>query len=248
MTRTVFITGVLGGIGAATAVEFHAAGWRVVGVDKRAPSGEPPGVDRFIGMDVTDPDIADRLAALFNELESLNAVVNNAAIQIERSLHEMSNEDWDSIISANVRSAFIVSREAFPHLHRTRGAIVNVASVHAIATSGGLSAYAASKGALVALTRSAALEFALAGIRVNAVLPGAVDTPMLHRGLSRFAAPEDLDQAMAALAARIPIGRIGQPAEIAHAILFLADDERSSYVTGQALVVDGGALARLSTE
>ena len=132
-------------------------------------------------------------------------------------------------------------------LRRSRGAVVNVASVHAFATSAGAAPYAASKGAIVALTRAAALEWA-PDVRVNAVAPGAVDTGMLRQGVQRWAPPEAVDAELERLAARIPLGRIGRPEEIAEAILFLADGRRSSFITGQVLVADGGALARLSTE
>jgi len=129
------------------------------------------------------------------------------------------------------------------------GAIVNVSSVHAIATSANVAAYAASKGGLLSLTRALAIELGSDRIRVNAVLPGAVDTPMLHAGLNRWHVhgrnPLELVEQ---LKSRHVMGRIGQAGEIAQAIYFLADDDRSSFMTGQALVVDGGATARLSTE
>ena len=242
--RTVFITGVLGGIGRASAEVFRDAGWRVAGMDRRELDGDAP-VDPFVVGDVADPNVGDRLDALFERLGSLDAVVNNAATQVETRLVDMAVADWDAIMATNVRSAFIVSRSAHPHLAKSAGAIVNVASVHAIATSPGLTAYAASKGALVALTRASALEFAGDGIRVNAVLPGAVETPMLQAGLSRWPDPDD---ARTQLASRTPLRRIADAREIARAILFLADGQQSSFITGQALIADGGALARLSTE
>jgi len=206
------------------------------------------GTGRFIHGDVADDDLTSRLLPVFEELNGLDAVVNNAAIQSEKSIVETLDADWDAIMRANTRSAFVVSRVAYPFLERTRGAIVNVASIHSVATSRGLAAYASSKGALVAFTRSAALEFASGGVRVNAVAPGAVDTPMLRQGLLRQATPENLDEAMQELARRTPLRRIGSPDEIAQAILFLADNDRSSFITGQTLVIDGGALAHLSTE
>jgi len=136
-----------------------------------------------------------------------------------------------------------------PLLQRPGGAVVNVASVHAVATSANIAAYATSKGGMVAMTRAAALELAAEGIRVNAVLPGAVDTPMLRDGLGRACTDgSSVDDAMADLAGRTAMGRVGQPREIAEAILFLADPDRSSFMTGQTMVVDGGATARLSTE
>jgi glucose 1-dehydrogenase len=121
--------------------------------------------------------------------------------------------------------------------------------VHALQTSANIAAYAASKGGLLALTRAMAIEFARDGIRVNAILPGAVDTPMLRAGLERgHLAGQDIQMFLESLARKTVNGRVGKPEEIAQAILFLADGSQSSFMTGQALVVDGGATARLSTE
>ncbi|MDO8755759.1 MAG: SDR family oxidoreductase, partial [Anaerolineales bacterium] len=129
------------------------------------------------------------------------------------------------------------------------GAVVNVSSVHAVQTSANIAAYAASKGGLLALTRAMAIEFAPDHIRVNAILPGAVDTPMLRAGLGRgHLGQGDMQERLDNLARRTVIGRVGRPEEIAHAIYFLADHEQSSFMTGQSMIVDGGATARLSTE
>jgi NAD(P)-dependent dehydrogenase (short-subunit alcohol dehydrogenase family) len=153
------------------------------------------------------------------------------------------------VLNANLRSIFLTAKAAYPLLKPAKGAIVNISSVHALATSNDIASYAASKGGILALTRAMALEFSHDGIRVNAVLPGAVDTPMLRDGLQRDQAGEgSVDQRLAALAERTALGRVGQPEEIGRAILFLADPTQSSFITGQALVVDGGATARLSTE
>jgi NAD(P)-dependent dehydrogenase (short-subunit alcohol dehydrogenase family) len=162
---------------------------------------------------------------------------------------DLSVEEWDSVMASNLRSAFLTARMGHRLLRAAGGAIVNISSVHALATSRDIAAYAASKGGLVALTRALALELAPDSIRVNAVLPGAVDTPMLHAGLSRnHVAGDSVAARMADLGSRTVMGRVGKPEEIAQAILFLADGRRSSFVTGQTLVVDGGATARLSTE
>ncbi|MEL6311495.1 MAG: SDR family oxidoreductase, partial [Pseudomonadota bacterium] len=140
-------------------------------------------------------------------------------------------------------------REAFGLLRSAEGSVINVSSVHAMATSRNIGAYAASKGALLAFTRSLALEFGEHGIRVNALLPGAVDTPMLHAGLSRgHVQAGSLDGLIRGLGQKHVLGRVGKPEEIGRAALFLADPEYSSFITGQSLIVDGGALARLSTE
>ena len=126
---------------------------------------------------------------------------------------------------------------------------MNVSSVHAIATSANIAAYAASKGAMLALTRALAIELAPDQIRVNAVLPGAVDTPMLHSGLSRgHLRGDNVLELVQQLGSKHVMGRVGQSQEISEAIYFLADNNRSSFITGQALVVDGGATCRLSTE
>jgi len=177
-------------------------------------------------------------------------LVNNAAFQVTKPISETSVEEWDQVIAVNLRAAFLGARYGFASLAAEGGgAIVNVASVHAVATSPNIAAYAASKGGLVALTRAMAIEFAPANIRVNAILPGAVDTPMLEAGFNRgHLAQGSIEQQKAELARKTVNGRIGKPHEIASVIYFLADNSQSGYMTGQSVVVDGGASARLSTE
>ena len=247
MKGTVLITGVAGGIGRATAVLFAEEGWKVIGVDRQDAKADF--MTRFVQADVAMEEIPRRLIEEIKQNEGeLHALVNNAAVQICKVLEETTNEDWDTIMASNVRAPFALTREALPLLKASKGAIVNVSSVHAVATSAGIVAYAASKGALSALTRALAVELSPLGVRINSVLPGAVDTPMLRAGLSRGHVSGSLDDRMKQLSQRHVIGRIGQPLEIAQAILYLCDHDRSSFVTGQALVVDGGATARLSTE
>jgi NAD(P)-dependent dehydrogenase (short-subunit alcohol dehydrogenase family) len=249
MKRVVLITGAAGGIGYATAQIFKGAGWHTVGVDRRKV--DPlPGVDHFILGDISDPGMLEFIFGEVTKQEGkLDALVNNAAHQIIKPILETTPEDWDTTMASNVRSVFLAVKQAYPLLKASKGSIVNVSSVHAIATSVGIAAYAASKGALLALTRAMALEFGTDGIRVNTILPGAVDTPMLHAGLSRgHVKGGSIDELVRGLGRKHVMGRVGQPEEIAQAILFLADNDRSSFMTGQALVVDGGATARLSTE
>lgn len=246
MTRVVAITGIAGGIGAATAVVFHDAGWSVAGVDLVDPASGTPMV-AFKNVDLRDAGAGNDLGSFFAGLAGLDALVNAAAMQGIDRIDATAIAAWDEVLDANARGTFLAMQAAYPHLQRSRGAVVNVASVHALATSAGAAPYAASKGAIVAMTRSAALEWA-PDVRVNVVAPGAVDTNMLRQGVQRWASPDGVDAALEGLAARIPLGRIGRPEEIAEAILFLADGRRSSFITGQALVADGGALARLSTE
>ena len=251
MKQTVVITGVAGGIGSATAEVFESAGWHVVGVDRRKPARPLCGVDTFIEADISEPDSLGRMyERIGNVTGDITALVNNAAIQVCKPIIETTVEEWDAVMASNIRSVFLGVKAAYPFL-TGGGSIVNVSSVHALATSPNIAAYAASKGALLAFTRALALEFADRGIRVNAVLPGAVHTQMLLAGLSRghiAGKSEQAEEMVSALGAKHVLGRVGSPHEIGEAILFLADSSRSSFVTGQALVVDGGALARLSTE
>lgn len=249
--RVLLITGAAGGIGRASVRLFTENGWRVIGVD-RAEYGEPfPADGLFIQADISIPEQIQgiyRQASAFTD--SLDAVVNNASIQVNKPMLEITVEEWDLVMASNLRSAFLGVKLAYPLLKaRGGGAIVNTSSVHAVATSVNITAYAASKGGLLALTRAMAIEFACDNIRANAVLPGAVDTPMLRNGLGRgHLGGASITERLDNLARKTVNGRIGTPGEIAHAIYFLADNTQSSFMTGQALVVDGGATARLSTE
>ena len=220
-----------------------------MGLD-RQPAEDLPGVDRFLLADISDVAAAGRAFAEMRVAEGrLDALVNNAAIQLAKPFLETSLDEWEAVMGSNLRSVYLAVSAAHPLLKAQGGAIVNVSSVHAVATSANIACYAASKGALLALTRALAIEFAPDRIRVNAVLPGAVDTPMLRAGLARGPmAAADPERQMAELARRTVMGRVGRPDEIAQTILFLADEARSSYMTGQAVIVDGGATCRLSTE
>jgi glucose 1-dehydrogenase len=245
------ITGAAGGVGRATVKLFSDAGWLVIGVDRNQFGETFPSNGLFIQSDISE---AGNLDAIYEKVRAftpvLDAVINNAAFQVNKPLIETTVEEWDKVMASNLRSVFLGSKLAYPLLQASGGsAIVNVSSVHAVQTSANVSAYAASKGGLLALTRAMAIEFAPQNIRVNAILPGAVDTPMLRDGLNRgHLAGGDIQERLENLARKTVNGRIGQPEEIAHAIYFLADSKQSSFMTGQALIIDGGATARLSTE
>jgi NAD(P)-dependent dehydrogenase (short-subunit alcohol dehydrogenase family) len=249
--HTVLITGAGGGIGRATVHHFASQGWRVIGVDRAEFGDSFPQNGHFIQADISHPDSTEQI---FEEARgfhpSLDALDNNAAVQVAKPLVETTVEEWDSVMASNLRSVFLFVKLAHPLMKAAGGgAVVNVSSVHAIQTSANIAAYAASKGGLLALTRAMAIEFAPDNIRVNAILPGAVDTPMLRAGLGRgHVGQGNMQERLDNLARKTVSGKVGKPEEIASAIYFLADDEQSSFMTGQALVVDGGATARLSTE
>jgi glucose 1-dehydrogenase len=249
--KTLLITGAAGGIGRASVVLFSEKGWRVIGVDRNDFGEGFPKNGLFIQSDISRPE---DMEAIFEQAKSfsgtLDALVNNAALQVAKPLVETTVEEWDAVMAANLRSVFLGVKLAYPLLKAGNGgAIVNVSSVHAVQTSANIAAYAASKGGLLALTRAMAIEFAPDNIRANAILPGAVDTPMLRAGLGRgHVGQGGMQERLDNLARKTVSGKVGKPEEIAHAIYFLADGEQSSFMTGQAMIVDGGATARLSTE
>jgi NAD(P)-dependent dehydrogenase (short-subunit alcohol dehydrogenase family) len=232
--RTAIVTGAAGGVGSATCDVLEAQGWTVIAVDRR-----PMERDGALLVDLAD---APHVIATLRACVRVDALVNNAALQLFKPLEETELDEWDAVQHVNLRGAFACLKACRDQLIAAGGAVVNVASVHAQATSRSISAYAASKGGLMAFTRAAALELAPHGVRVNAVVPGAVDTPALRDGFARRADAE------ASLVASTPLGRIGRPEEIAEAIAFLIDNDRSGFMTGQSLTIDGGALAALSTE
>jgi len=249
--RTVVITGAAGGVGRACVELFHKESWSVLAVDVRRPESA---FAKDINYFQADISIAAEVDALCDQLgaellQGLDALINNAAVQITKSLVETTAEEWDQVHAVNLRAPFLLSKALFPHLAKAKGAVVNVSSVHALATSNDIAAYASTKGGLLALTRAMAIEFAKDGVRANVVLPGATDTPMLQAGLNREHAKGGSPAARKAdLASKILMKRLAAPEEIARVIYFLADSKQSSYITGQSLVADGGALAHLSIE
>lgn len=249
MKRLVLITGVAGGIGEAIAKLFASQDWSVAGIDT-APAG-PPFLDSYFQAELSDAGQIDEIACrLRSRVDGLHALVNNAGCLSTASALDVSLEEWDYVMAVNVRAAFFLTKVTYPLLKAACGAVVNVSSVHALATSAKMAAYAASKGALVALTRAQSIDFGPDRVRVNALIPGAVDTPMLDAGLTsgHLGNDKNLPALKRDLAERSCLGRIGTPREIAEAVYFLLDERRASFMTGQTLIIDGGALARLSTE
>ncbi len=238
MTPVAVVTGAAQGIGRAVCELLFETGWSVVGIDQVASATVP--------WETRVADVADStaLADALADLPRIDGLVNNAAVQHAAGLLETTPQEWDAVLAVNLRAPFVAVREAASRLATVGGAVVNISSVHALATSANVAPYAASKGGLVAFTRAAALELAGQGVRVNCVAPGAVDTAALRLGFARHVTgdPERV------LRERTPQRRLGAPKEIAEAVSFLLDGERSSFITGETIVVDGGVMARLSTE
>lgn len=250
MNRKVVITGVLGGIGFATADLFKRRGWYVIGIDRRENRNKNNVIDEFYNFDIALPKIANKYFKKISNLhKSIDCVINNVAIQICKPIQKLSNHEWDISFDTNIKSIYISTKNLLDSLIVAKGSVVNVSSVHAFATSKNISSYAATKGGILAFTRALSLELAKYSIRVNVILPGAVNTKMLREGLKRNTKEgKNLDSILKELERKHPLGRIGEPEEIAKAIYFLADNNESSFITGQSLIVDGGAMAQLSTE
>lgn len=171
----------------------------------------------------------------------LDILVNNAGIEVTGTVTELTAEQWDRQLGVNLKSAFLFSRYAIPHMRGRGGAIVNISSVHAFASCAGCAAYDASKAGLIGLTRTMALDHGRDGIRVNAICPGYIRTPLMEQWL---AALENPDETMRQVMSYHPLGRIGTPRDIAQACLFLVSDA-ASFITGTYLVVDGAMTASL---
>jgi NAD(P)-dependent dehydrogenase (short-subunit alcohol dehydrogenase family) len=236
------VTGAGAGIGESTALLFAREGSRVVcnslsdSADKvvkkiRAKRGEAMSVKG----DVSEANVAEEIiTATIENYGQLDILVNNAGIVIPGTVESMSIDEWDRTMAVNVRSAYLMSRAAIPHLRKTKGTIVNTASAVALKGVRDRAAYSASKGALVSLTRAMAMDLMDDKIRVNCICPGTIDTPSLASRLSKYPDPA---AAREQFVKRQPLGRFGTAQEVAEGILYLAT---SDFTTGTSLSIDGG--------
>jgi NAD(P)-dependent dehydrogenase (short-subunit alcohol dehydrogenase family) len=240
--RIALVTGASRGIGAAIAGRFAREGLRVIGVS-RTPFESDLDIE-FARADVSSPaDVKQLVDDVVQWHGRLDVVVNNAAIEHEGTVVDTTPEEWDHIMGVNLRSVFLCAKYAIPHLSRTQGVIINVASVDGVWAEPSLAAYCAAKGGVIALTRAIAIDHGPDGIRCMCICPSYVATDMLEQF---YDAQPDPAAARAGAAALHPLGRISSPAEVAALAVWLSSEE-ASFATGQAYVLDGGLTAGRSS-
>ena len=248
--RVALVTGGAYGIGRATVRCFASRGGAVVIADLNKERGqtllsELRAAGRqalFLLTDIRrEEEVRQAIDLSAGEWGRLDVLCNNAGVEINRRADEFTSQEYDQMLDTNLRGAFLCSKHAFPHLRRSRGSIINIASVQGLACEAHTAVYAATKAALLALTRGMARDFA-PEVRVNAICPGATLTGMMDDFLATQADPK---AALEAMSKNIPLGRVADPEDIARVVYFLASQE-AAYITGSTVVVDGGLLAKLA--
>jgi len=243
--RVAVITGAGGGIGRASALEFAKEGARVVVADINLTGARETvklieaagGTARAVETDVSKPDSVERLAAeTLQAFSKVHVLFNNAAIQINKTVEDTTVEEWNREIAVNLGGVFLCSKFFLPHLRKTRGNIISMASVNGFFVEPICAGYCATKAAIIGLTKAMAIDHGKEGVRVNCICPGYIDAGLAE---GYFQAQPDPAAARAAAGKLHALWRIGRPEEVGRVAVFLASDD-ASFMTGSAVVVDGG--------
>jgi NAD(P)-dependent dehydrogenase (short-subunit alcohol dehydrogenase family) len=243
MAQNALIFGGSSGIGWATAQSLLNNGSRVTIADIHMPPVSVHHAVQYIQCDVREPEQVTAAVSKSAEYEPLNSLVYSAGIQRYGTVVDTSVEEYDLVQQVNARGAFLASRASIPKMTEG-GAIVLVSSVQALACQEGVAAYVASKGTLEGLTRAMAIDHAKDRIRINAVLPGTVDTPMVRSSAERFGGTNGMERILGQWGVNHPLGRVAEASEVANVIIFLLSD-KASFITGASYRVDGGLLSQL---
>ena len=239
------VTGASSGIGAAVAIAFADAGWSVMAAGRHEGRLEEVAdvseqISTWAGELEESDDCDELVADTVEEFGGVDCLINAAGVLIRGDAAELSDDDWRDTLAINLDVPFFLSRAAIPHIKKAAGSIINIASVWGLEAGDRAVAYCASKGGLILLTRAMALDHAKDGVRINAVCPGGVDTPMLVSETQEQG--ENVEAFLEDVAAESPNGQIATPEDIAGLVLFLASDA-ASHMTGTAIPVDGGLMA-----
>lgn len=244
------VTGAGGGIGKSIAIAFAAEGAHVVVADIDSVAGEQTtkeiqqknGQAISLHADVSDPDSVEKLTKIaLSRFGRIHILVNNAAIQVSKTVTDTTVEEWNRQMAVNVGGVFLCSRSFLPHLRQTRGVIINLSSVNAFFVEPACAGYCATKAAIIGLTKAMAIDHGREGVRVHAICPGYIDAGLAE---SYFQSQPDPARARADSGKLHALGRIGRPDEVARLAVFLASEE-SSFMTGSPIIVDGGFSAGL---